>query len=161
MSDKYQGIKLAGGNNVSGEAPYIEYIDGYYYLYVTLGGLTSVGGYNMRVFRSEDVTGPYVDLSGNDARYSSNNTSAGSINGSVGNRVMSNYKWDYMNYGYVAQGHNSAFVDDDGKAYVIYHTRFNDGTEGHQVRVHQQFVNEDGWLVTAPFEYSGETLKAY
>ncbi len=159
-SDEYQGIKLAGGNNVSGEAPYIEYIDGNYYLWVTLGGLTANGGYNMRVFRSENVEGPYVDITGNDARYlADSNTGAGNINGKVGVRTMSYYKWDYMDYGYVAQGHNSTFVDDDGKAYVIYHTRFDNQGEGHQVRVHQLFVNEDGWLVAAPFEYTGETLK--
>ncbi len=157
-SDEYQGIKIAGGNNVSGEAPYIVYNDGYYYLYVTLGGLVANGGYNMRVIRSENVEGPYTDLTGNDARYSDSNTRAGTINGSVGNRVMSYYKWDYMDYGYVAQGHNSALVDDDGKMYVVYHTRFDNMGEGHQVRVHQQFVNEDGWLVTAPFEYYNETL---
>lgn len=156
-SDEYQGIKIAGGQHVSGEAPYIEYNDGYYYLYVTLGGLTANGGYNMRVFRSEDVTGPYVDLSGDDARYTS---ARNNINYTIGNRVMSYYKWDYMDYGYTAQGHNSALLDDDGKMYVIYHTRFDNQGEGHQVRVHQQFVNEDGWLVTAPFEYYNETLTA-
>lgn len=58
----------------------------------------------------------------------------------------------------VAQGHNSAFVDDDGKAYVVYHTKFNDGTAGHEVRVHQLYVNSQGWLVASPYEYSGETI---
>ncbi len=163
VTDPYTGYRLAGGNQVSGEASYIEKIGDYYYLYVTYGGFSATGGYNMRVFRSKDITGPYLDYSGNDARYplyagDPGTTSAGSINGSVGNRLMSGYQWSYMSTGYVAQGHNSSFVDDDGKAYVIYHTRFNDGTEGHQVRVHQLFVNEDGWLVTAPFEYTGETL---
>ncbi len=151
--DPYMGYHLAGGNGVSGEASYIQKVEDYYYLYVTLGGLVADGGYNMRVFRSKNLTGPYVDYSGDDAR-----TQTANYNSSVGNRVMSGYQWSYMQTGYVAQGHNSAFVDDDGKAYVIYHTRFNDGTEGHQVRVHQMFVNEEGWLVTAPFEYTGETL---
>ena len=58
----------------------------------------------------------------------------------------------------VAQGHNSAFVDDDGKIYVVYHTRFAGSGEGHEVRVHQLFQTEDGWLAAAPYEYSGETL---
>lgn len=61
----------------------------------------------------------------------------------------------------VAQGHNSAMVDDDGKMYLVYHTRFqsDSGTnEGHQIRVHQIFENDNGWLVAAPYEYSGETL---
>lgn len=155
VSDEYQGIKIAGGNHVSGEASYIEHIGDYYYLYVTLGGLTSDGGYNMRVFRSEAPTGPYTDISGDSAVYTS---ATNNINGKVGVRLMSYYKWDYMSYGYVAQGHNSAFVDDDGRAYVIYHTRFDNQGEGHQVRVHQLFVNEDGWQVAAPFEYTGEKL---
>ena len=58
----------------------------------------------------------------------------------------------------VAQGHNSAMVDDDGKMYLVYHTRFqsDSGTnEGHQIRVHQIFENDNGWLVAAPYEYSG------
>ena len=71
---------------------------------------------------------------------------------------MSYYKWSYLDKGRVAEGHNSAVADDDGKAYVVYHTRFNDGTEGHQVRVHQLFKAKNGGLVATPFEYSGETL---
>ncbi len=157
-SDEYQGLKLGGGNHVSGEASYIEHIGNYYYLFITNGGLTANGGYNMRVFRSEHVTGPYTDPSGNDARYSAGNTGAGNVSGSVGVRLMSYYKWSHMDYGYCAQGHNSAFVDDDGKAYVIYHTRFDNQGEAHQVRVHQLFETKDGWLIAAPYEYTGETL---
>ncbi len=157
-SDEYQGLKLGGGNHVSGEASYIEHIGNYYYLFITNGGLEANGGYNMRVFRSEHVTGPYTDPSGNDARYSAGNTGAGNVSGSVGVRLMSYYKWSHMDYGYCAQGHNSAFVDEDGKAYVIYHTRFDNQGEAHQVRVHQLFETKDGWLIAAPYEYTGETL---
>ena len=42
--------------------------------------------------------------------------------------------------------------------YLVYHTRFNDGTEDHQVRVHQMFINEEGWPVVAPYEYSGDKI---
>ena len=154
-SDAYQGIKIAGGQHVSGEASYIEKIGDYWYLFMSNGGLTATGGYNMRIFRSSDIKGPYVDYSGDDARYTS---AVNNINGTVGNRPMSGYQWSYMSVGQVAQGHNSAFLDSDGRSYLVYHTRFNDGTEGHQVRVHQMFLNEEGWLVTAPFEYTGETL---
>ena len=56
----------------------------------------------------------------------------------------------------------TVFVDDDGKIYVVYHTRFVGGKggnkEAHEVRVHQLFVNQDGWLIAAPYEYSGENL---
>nr|WP_321409268.1 glycoside hydrolase family 43 protein [uncultured Carboxylicivirga sp.] len=157
-SDEYQGIKIAGGNHVSGEAAYIEYINDKYYLFVTNGGLTATGGYNMRVYASNNATGPYVDMTGQDARYSSTNTGVGATNGNVGLRLMSYYKWSWMDKGFTAQGHNSAVVDDDGKSYLVYHTRFNDGTEGHQVRVHQLFHTKNGYITAAPFEYSGETL---
>ena len=147
VSDPYMGIKL-GGSSASGEAAYIEYIDNYYYLFISYGGLVANGGYNMRVFRSENPDGPYSDVSGNAA------VSGGAVNGNIGTRLMSYYKWSWWDYAHVAQGHNSAFVDDDGNAYVIYHTRTNDGTEGHTVRVHQLFTTENDYLVAAPFEYS-------
>lgn len=153
-SDEYQGIKIAGGSVVSGEGAYIEYIDGYYYLYISYGGLTSDGGYNMRVFRSENPDGPYTDMSGDSplSTYGWDN-----INADVGVRVMGNYLWDFTIAGQVAQGHNSVYSDENG-IFVVYHTRFSNQGEAHSVRVHQQFVNEDGWLVTAPFEYAGEAL---
>lgn len=154
-SDEYQGLKIAGGSHVSGEAAYIEKIGDSYFLFMSYGGLTATGGYNMRVFRSDNATGPYVDASGDDARFTAGTNN---INGTVGVKIFGNYQWSYMKYGQVAQGHNSAFVDEDGKAYVIYHTRTTDGTEGHTVRVHQLFTNEEGWLVAAPYEYMGETL---
>ena len=40
-----------------------------------------------------------------------------------------------------------------------YHQRFDNGSEYHEPRVHQMFVNEDGWLVAAPFATMGEVLK--
>ena len=153
-SDEYQGIKIAGGKGVSGEGAYIEYVDGYYYLYLSYGGLTSTGGYNMRLFRSEHVEGPYVDLSGDSAiaEYGFDN-----INGEIGVRVMGNYLWDFAKSGPIAQGHNSVHSDENG-IFLVYHSRFTNQGEGHSVRVHQQFVNEKGWLVTAPFDYAGEAL---
>lgn len=163
LTDPYTGYKIAGGNQQSGEASYIQKIGDYYYLFVSYGGLVANGGYSMRVFRSEDITGPYVDESGDYARYKLDenvigSAGAGNINGNVGIKLMTYYKWSTMDIAQVAQGHNSAFVDEDGKAFVVYHTRTNNGTEGHYVKTHQLFTNEDGWLVAAPYRYSGETL---
>lgn len=157
VSDPYMGYMLAGGSGVSGEASYIQRIGDKYYLFLSYGGLVAAGGYNMRVFAADAVTGPYKDLQGNDARRAKT-SNAGLTAGTVGNRLMGYYKWDFMENGFTAEGHNSAFVDNDGKAYVIYHTRFDDGSEGHQLRVHQLFQAGNGGLVTAPFEYCGETL---
>ena len=68
--DPYFGKKIAGGRYVSGEASYIEYVGGYYYLFMTYGGLEANGGYQMRVFRSQNPDGPYLDSKGTNAVFS-------------------------------------------------------------------------------------------
>lgn len=156
-SDAYFGTKIAGGMYVSGEASYIQRIGDYYYLFISYGALEARGGYNVRIFRSERPDGDYVDLLGNSAffdRYVFN------FNLSVGERLMGGYKWRNFNVGQVAQGHNSAFVDDDGRAYMVFHTRTTDGSEGHTVKVHQLFTTKEGWLVAAPYQTTGEIMKA-
>lgn len=160
LADPYFGKRIAGGYYVSGEGSYIEHIGNYYYLFVTYGGLTSTGGYVMRLFRSSAVEGPYVDAAGNPAIFSRYSLNYGKGDtGNVGNLLMAAYdSLANQTAGELSQGHNSALLDEDGRAYLVYHTRFNTGNEGFQNRVHQLFVNEDGWLVAAPFEFNGETL---
>lgn len=156
-SDPYFGKKVAGGFYLSGEGPYIEKIGNYYYLFISYGFYSPTGGYNMRIFRSENPDGSYVDVNGDSAIYDRGGNNFKS-RPSRGLQLMGNYQWDTMAVAEVAQGHNSAFVDKDGNAYVIYHTKFADGTAGHQLRVHQLYQNEDGWIVAAPYEYAGETI---
>ena len=55
-------------------------------------------------------------------------------------------------------GHNSALIDTDGKRYIVNHTRFDDGTEAHEPRVHQYLLNEDGWPCMLPYATDGETV---
>ncbi len=154
-SDAYFGKKIAGGAYVSGEGAYIEQVGDYYYLFVSYGNLEAAGGYNMRIFRATEPDGDYVDLLGNSAIF---DEYVFNYNLSVGMRLMGGYKWRNFNSGQVAQGHNSAFVDEDGRAYVVYHTRTSNGTEGHNVKVHQLFVTKEGWLVAAPYQTTGEKL---
>ena len=123
-SDQYYGYKLAGGFEVSGEGPYILKVGDYYYLFLSYGGLTASGGYQMRVFRSEKITGPYVDQTGNSAIYKNN---VNNLFSEIGIRIMCSYKFSANIETHVAQGHNSVFVDDDGKIFLIYHTRFAGG----------------------------------
>lgn len=160
-SDPYFGKKIAGGYYVSGEASYIQKVDKYYYLFMSYGGLTAAGGYQIRVFRSEKPDGPYKDcltFTGIDAVYSKYILNfGGDAKRDEGVKLFGNYQWETMPNAELAQGHNSAIVDHKGRALIVYHTRFNNGTEGHEVRVHQLFVNQDGWLVAAPYEFSGET----
>lgn len=154
-SDAYFGKKIAGGSYVSGEASYIQKIGDYYFLFISYGNLEAAGGYNVRIFRSERPDGDYVDALGNTPYFDSYMFN---YNTPIGERLFGGYKWRTFNVGQVAQGHNSAFVDEDGKAYIVFHTRTTDGTEGHYVKVHQLFLNEDGWLVAAPYHTNGETL---
>ena len=156
--DPYFGKKIAGGYYVSGEGAYIEHIGEYYYLFMSYGYLDSVGGYQMRVFRSKTPNGPYVDGQGRSAIFEHYTMNYGPNADMRGQLIMGAYdEWGFMGIGELAQGHNSVIAAPDGRSYLVYHTRFNDGTEGHQVRVHQLYTNKDGWLVSSPFEYNGGT----
>lgn len=152
--DRYFGVKLSGGFHRSGEGPYIVYDEatGCYYLFITYGGLDSKGGYNMRMFRSEKVTGPYLDMMGQLPVFDN-----GRANTGYGVKIMGNYKFDCNQTAFMSPGHNSAFID-EGQWYLVYHTRFNNNQENHEVRVHQMFMNKEGWPVTAPYTYTGGTM---
>lgn len=155
MVDSYFGTKISGGYYKSGEGPFMEYNadTGYYYLWVTYGGLFSDGGYNMRVFRSTSPTGPFYDAAGKPAVLGANTNLD-----SVGLKVMGNYKFSSLQRAYMACGHNSVLRDDDGQWYLFYHARFDDGSEYHEVRVHSMYFNEEGWPVVTPYEYGGDRI---
>jgi len=156
-SDPYFGKKIAGGCYVTGEASYIQKIGDYYWLFMSYGGLEAKGGYNVRVYRSDKPDGDYYDELGNSPFY---DQYVLNINRGEGIRLFGGYKWRNLSIGQVAQGHNSAFVDDDGKAYIVFHTRTTDKTEGHYVKVHQLFLNKEGWLVAAPYRTAGESINS-
>ena len=170
-SDPYFGKKIAGGFYASGEGSYIEHIGEYYFLFVSNGGLAAggnvndynYGGYQMRVFRSKKPNGPYADAYGRSAVLTSYELNFGPNSSNRGVNIFGAYgSWGDMlkNDGERSQGHNSIIAAPDGRTYLVYHTRFQNGGEGHQVRVHQVFQNQDGWLVAAPFEYTGEKVKS-
>lgn len=157
-SDPYFGKLIAGGAYVSGEGPYIQKIGDYYYLFMSYGFYSPDGGYEMRLFRSKNPNGPFVDGVGNVATYTAYlmNYGPNAVTNKGMKLVGAMNGWGNMTVGECAQGHNSAIVDKDGDAFVVYHTKFNDGTDGHQVRIRQLFVNENGWLVASPFRYTGK-----
>ncbi len=166
-SDPYFGKKIAGGHYVSGEGPYIEKIGNYYYLFMSYGFYAPNGGYSMRIFRSENPDGPYVDTKGTSAifeefkpNFIANYAPTVDQIDTRGMRLMTYYQWDHMAKGEVAQGHNSAVVDGD-RAYVIYHTKFNDNTAAHELRVHELFQNKNGWIVASPFAFANDDKLDY
>ena len=149
--DPYFGYRLVGGGHHAIEGPYITYSPetDYYYLFVSYGGLTSNGGYQIRQFRSKNPTGPYVDAAGNRLGDDENYMS-------YGLKMMGNYTLPSLSVTYMAPGGQSVFQDEKGDYYIVYHQRFDDGQEFHEPRVHKLFMTEDGWFTAAPFEYTDD-----
>lgn len=163
--DRYFGTKIAGGHTKSGEGPYIVYDReaGYYYLNVSYGWLGANGGYNIRQFRASRPDGPYVDAAGQNAVLPPNTE-----NSAYGIKMMGNFLFPReigesgtgIGYGYASPGHNSVLYDErTGKYFLVFHTRFPQKGELHELRVHQMFLNRDGWFVVAPERYAGENLQ--
>jgi len=159
--DPYFGKKIA---NANGEGPYILRVDSeksstgsYYFLFWSQGNLRATGGYNMRMFRSEYPDKGYVDYAGNSALANIGGTN-------LGVRIMDGFLFSTMTYPSTANGGNSAIVTKEGKIFVHYHSKSSNasayGENGFIIKSNQMFLNEDGWLVTTPFKYSGETLTA-
>jgi len=151
--DMYFGKQLTktnGETGGTGEGPYITYDKetGYYYLYLTYGGLAALDGYNIREYRSGNPDGPYVDAMGNDALDMMN----------TGLKINGNYKFSFHDTARLSGGHSSCFIDNDGKLYQAYHQRFNDG-EGAAFydEIHQMLRTENGWHAMLPLKYNGET----
>ena len=155
--DPYMGVHIGGGYYVSGEGSYIKYLKdpngaGYYYLFMSLGFYSPDGGYTMRVFRSSTIDGTYTDITGDNAVFPSYIFNYGD-NVQYGMPIMQNYRYSWWSKGDVAQGHNSVCKEEDGSAYLVYHTKYDDGTIFHNVEVHSLLFNESGWPTASPFEY--------
>lgn len=176
--DRYFGTKIAGGYRKSCEGPYV-YFDTetrFYYLFVTYGWLGANGEYQMRVFRSKKPDGPYVDISGQDAVLKPEHAFMGvdttDLNGThdtdhapFGNKLFGHFQFvenveEEVGYNYVSSGHNSVYVDvENNLRLLVFHTRFLNRGERHELRIHQLFMNGDAWPVVAPSRYTGESLQ--
>ena len=151
--DAYFGRKLLGGGHKSIEGPFILYdqVSDYYYLFVSFGWLAREGGYQIRMFRAKKPEGPYVDMEGKTFRRVNHHDP-------YGLKLMGNYIFPSMECGYKSPGHNSAFEDQDGAIYMVYHQRFDLPSEVHEPRVHQLFRTKNNWLTVCPFATDGEML---
>jgi arabinan endo-1,5-alpha-L-arabinosidase len=172
------GKRLMGGNHAPIEGAYVLYNPQtqYYYLFTSFGGLDANGGYNVRVARSKNPDGPYLDAKGNDMVNVKANPAVPLFDTAsiapYGQKLMGNYQYTLQAgetgtaVGYVSPGHNSAYYDAVAKkSFIFFHTRFPGRGEQHEVRVHEMFINEDGWPVVAPLRYvplskSATTLSA-
>lgn len=166
------GQKLLGDYHARIEGPYILYSPDteYYYLFLSYGGLDANGGYNIRVARSKTPDGPYLDSQGQDM------IDAKGVEGQIfydpayapyGHKLLGNFEFEHIqgevgqkSHGYISPGHNSAYYEEEeDKYFILFHSRFPRKGEAHYVRVHQFFMNDEGWPVIAPYRYTGETLQ--
>ena len=169
------GKRLMGGNHSRIEGAFVMYspATSYYYMFTSFGGLDANGGYNMRVARSLRPDGPYLDAQGNDmANVKSDPAKPLFDDASIapyGVKLMGNFLFDRklgepgtgIGTGYVSPGHNSAFYDAaTGQHFLVFHARFPERGEQHEIRVHQMFMNADGWPVVAPYRYAKEKAAA-
>lgn len=163
------GTHLMGGNHSRIEGAYVLYSPDtqYYYMFTSFGGLSADGGYNVRVSRALEPDGPYYDALGNDmADVMSDPTLPLFDDASIepfGQKLMGSHLFARrigdpgtgIGVGYVSPGHNSAYYDEaTGRYFLIFHTRFPLTGEFHQVRVHEMFMNADGWPVVAPHRWA-------
>lgn len=164
------GKKLMGGNRSKIEGSYMQYSPQtrYYYLFASFGELSVRGGYNIRVARSKNPDGPFRDPQGNDLTkcQGSGSDDLAALE-PYGAKLIGNYRFLKENgeptgIAYASPGHNSTYFDPEtGKYFIFFHTRFPNWGQSFQMRVHQMFLNEDGWFVIAPHRYTGESLGAY
>jgi beta-xylosidase len=100
--DRYFGVHIAGGNHIPGEGGYIRYDkkSDYFFFHKSYGWFGTTGGYNIRLFRSKNVQGPFVDPAGNQAQFSYLDQA------SYGIKLFGNYQFESQP-GYRSAGHNS------------------------------------------------------
>lgn len=150
--DVYFGKQISKTNaetEGTGEGPFIIYdsVSGYYYFFLTYGGLGGEGGYNIREYRSKNPDGPYVDACGYDATDEKN----------TGLKLDGGYQFECQPSALISGGHSSCLIDDDGSIYQAYHTRYAiDGGQGFKTVIHKMVRTSDGWAVLLPYEYKGE-----
>lgn len=120
---------LSIAQNRSIEAPFIVHQCGYYYLFVSFGACCNGAyDYNVRVGRSERVTGPYVDREGKDM-----------LDGGGTQLVKGDATW-------TAPGHNAVLVTPDA-TYNIYHA-LNARHANATLRISKLAIDADGWPVS-------------
>jgi arabinan endo-1,5-alpha-L-arabinosidase len=151
--------RLAGSRHAAVEASCIVYLkeSGYYYLFLSYGSLSR--DYNIRVGRSRNVEGPYLDARGNDLA-----DLVPGAEGELGTKLLGGYTFGGVNVEpagrYKAPGHNSVLVDKGpgGEELFLAHHVRSYGLPDYwfYMNLRRFFLNRWLWPVAAPLRYQGE-----
>ncbi|MDQ0917800.1 arabinan endo-1,5-alpha-L-arabinosidase [Paenibacillus sp. V4I5] len=134
------------------EGPYIVYHSELkkYYLFVSFDSLSQ--DYNVRVGRSDSMTGPYLDVNGRDLMDDKYEAQF-----EIGNKILGGYKFQEGD-GWIAPGHNSVLQDGD-HTYIVHHARPQQDMNWMYLHVRKILWTQDGWPVVSPERYTGETVQ--
>jgi arabinan endo-1,5-alpha-L-arabinosidase len=136
------GHKVAarsGGMHAAIEGPELTYRNGWYYLFVSYDWLEDF--YNVRVGRSQNPEGPYLDFNGNDlADYSDNEP-----------MIVAPYRFNH-HMGWQGTGHNGIY-NDNGQYYIFHQGR--PSTSIYNMDLHVRKIHWiDDWPVASPQRYA-------
>jgi arabinan endo-1,5-alpha-L-arabinosidase len=164
------GKRLVGGETRAIEGAFVMYspVADYYYLFYSVAGFAANDGYNIRIARSKNPNGPYLDPAGVDIASVKTGLE-------IGGKLLGGFEFTQTvgetdpSWGYQSPGHNSAIYDAATKRHLLVtHTRFPASStaypgaiDAHAVRTHEMFLNKEGWLVVSPERYvplSGDNL---
>ncbi len=130
------------------EGPYIIYNKetDYYYLFVSYGSLSS--DYNIRIARSKNITGPYLDIDSNEITANSDYH--------TGHLLLGGYQFG-NDTPVMGPGHNSV-ISINNEWFVVCHVRRKDYLHGgiSTMHVYPLLWDESGWPIIVPNIYSGE-----
>lgn len=156
-STKKLGKKIAQRprwNDSAIEGPYIIYHPDtqYFYLFVSYGSLTC--DYNIRVGRSKNITGPYLDYNGRDMVDLQDKDCTTGLMVSCGYRYLDGEAK-------MGPGHNSVLLRENGEIYLVSHIRklaFNTDIGPGLLQIRKMVMTPDGWPIALGEPYNAETL---
>lgn len=123
---------------------------GYYYLFVSYD--VTFKDYNIRVARSRNVSGPFVDHHGIDV----SNPPTGMDPDEIGLKIVDCHQFE-DHFGWAATGHNGVMRDGD-RYFISYHSHPTLNMKGAAQHVRLMLFDRDGWPVVSPCQYAGEQL---
>ena len=124
-----------------------------YYLFVSYDRLALT--YHVRVGRSKNIEGPYLDYNGKPLVYDQEKQGPEDVNGT---KLIGPYRWKSTGAGWVGTGHTTLFFTADKN--LMFGSNSKDRANGTSfVGLRRVFWSKDGWPLLSPCIYGGEDLE--